>query len=307
MNNDYQADFVEETEDAEVTTDATAAAIEDDWYSDGVAERPAAEETTEEADGSEQEADQQTVEEPVTDDIPPVEEEQEAQQTEEQTEEVKEEVADQRFTLKHLDEVREVSRDEVIALAQKGLDYDRKTQKLSDTIAEYESFLDEIAAPAGITRAQLMDSIRAKALVASEKEAGREITETEALFRVQQSRADKKRAAEEEAQAESQRKQAEAERRQSEMLQRFAAAYPNVKAADIPATVWAETRQTGDLVGAWVKHENSNLKRENAELARKLSIMENNAKNAQRSTGSQKSAGNASEDSAFDAAWYDGT
>lgn len=29
------------------------------------------------------------------------------------------------FTLKHLDEVRTVSRDEVIALAQKGLDYDR--------------------------------------------------------------------------------------------------------------------------------------------------------------------------------------
>lgn len=305
MNENYQADFVEETEDAEVTTEATEAAFEDDWYSDGVAERPVAEETAEDVDSSEQEADQQTEEETATNDTPA--EEQEAQQTEEQTEEAKEEVADQRFVLKHLDEVREVSREEVIALAQKGMDYDRKTQKLSDTIAEYEAFLDEIAAPAGLNRNQLMDSIRARALVASEKEAGREISETEALFRVQQSRADKKRIAEEEAQAATQREQAEAERRQSEMLQRFATTYPEVKASDIPAEVWAETRATGDLVSAWAKHENAQLKREKAELERRISTMENNAKNAQRSTGSQKSAGNSSEDSDFDAAWYDGT
>jgi hypothetical protein len=306
MNENYQADFVEETEDVELTSEATEAAIEDDWYSDGVAERPAAEETAEDASDETQEADQQTEEVVAENDTPPAEE-QEAQQTEEQTEAAKEETADQRFVLKHLDEVREVSREEVIALAQKGMDYDRKTQKLSDTIAEYEAFLDEIAAPAGLNRTQLMDSIRARALVASEAEAGRTITETEALFRVQQSRADKKRVAEEEAQAESQRKQAEAERQQSEMLQRFATTYPEVKAADIPAEVWAETRKSGDLVSAWAKYENARLKREKAELERRISTMENNAKNAQRSTGSQKSAGNATEDSAFDAAWYDGT
>lgn len=306
MNENYQAEFVEETEDVELTSEATEAAIEDDWYSDGIAERPEAEETADEASDEAQEADQQTEEVVAEDDTPPVEE-QEAQQTEEQTEAPKEETADQRFVLKHLDEVREVSREEVIALAQKGMDYDRKTQKLSDTIAEYEAFLDEIAAPAGLNRTQLMDSIRARALVASEAEAGRTITETEALFRVQQSRADKKRVAEEEAQAESQRKQAEAERQQSEMLQRFATTYPEVKAADIPAEVWAETRKSGDLVSAWAKYENARLKREKAELERKISTMENNAKNAQRSTGSQKSAGNATEDSAFDAAWYDGT
>jgi hypothetical protein len=306
MNENYQADFVEETEDVELTSEATEAAIEDDWYSDGVAERPEAEETAEDASNETQEADQQTEEVVAENDTPPAEE-QEAQQTEEQTEAAKEETADQRFVLKHLDEVREVSREEVIALAQKGMDYDRKTQKLSDTIAEYEAFLDEIAAPAGLNRTQLMDSVRARVLVASEAEAGRTISETEALFRVQQSRADKKRVAEEEAQAESQRKQAEAERQQSEMLQRFATTYPEVKAADIPPEVWAETRKSGDLVSAWAKYENARLKREKAELERRISTMENNEKNAKRSTGSQKSAGNATEDSAFDAAWYDGT
>jgi hypothetical protein len=318
MNENYQADFVEETEDVELTSEATEAAIEDDWYSDGVAERPEAEETAEDASNETQEADQQTEEVVAENDTPPAEE-QEAQQTEEAANQSGEEekeaepakAADQLLSVKHLDTVRELDwnkdRAEIKSLIQKGMDYDRKTQKLSDTIAEYEAFLDEIAAPAGLNRTQLMDSIRARALVASEAEAGRTITETEALFRVQQSRADKKRVAEEEAQAENQRKQAEAERQQSEMLQRFATTYPEVKAADIPAEVWAETRKSGDLVSAWAKYENARLKREKAELERRISTMENNAKNAQRSTGSQKSAGNATEDSAFDAAWYDGT
>lgn len=38
--------------------------------------------------------------------------------------------ADQSFQLKHMDEVRTVGREEVIALAQKGLDYDRIRGKL---------------------------------------------------------------------------------------------------------------------------------------------------------------------------------
>lgn len=310
MNENYQADFVEETEDVELTSEATEAAIEDDWYSDGVAERPKAEETADEASNETQEADQQTEEVVAENDTPPAEEAAN-QSGEEEKEAEPAKAADQLLSVKHLDTVRELDwnkdRVEIKSLIQKGMDYDRKTQKLSDTIAEYEAFLDEIAAPAGLNRTQLMDSIRARALVASEAEAGRTISETEALFRVQQSRADKKRVAEEEAQAESQRKQAEAERQQSEMLQRFATTYPEVKAADIPPEVWAETRKSGDLVSAWAKHENARLKREKAELERRISTMENNAKNAQRSTGSQKSAGNATEDSAFDAAWYDGT
>lgn len=40
--------------------------------------------------------------------------------------------ADQSFTLKHFNEVRSVGRDEVIALAQKGLDYDRNRGKYDE-------------------------------------------------------------------------------------------------------------------------------------------------------------------------------
>jgi hypothetical protein len=44
--------------------------------------------------------------------------------------------SDQSFTLKHLSEVRTVGRDEVITLAQKGLDYDRIRGKYDAAVAE---------------------------------------------------------------------------------------------------------------------------------------------------------------------------
>ena len=42
--------------------------------------------------------------------------------------------ADQ-FTLKHLDEVKVVGRDEVVSLAQKGMDYDRIRGKLNEAVS----------------------------------------------------------------------------------------------------------------------------------------------------------------------------
>jgi hypothetical protein len=75
----------------------------------------------------------------------------------------------------------------------------------------------------------------------------------------------------------------------------------------IPKEVWDEAAKPKDLVGAYAKHENSALRKEKAELERKIETLENNARNSKRSTGSLKGAGNASAKSAFDDAWYDGT
>ena len=58
--------------------------------------------------------------------------------------------ADQSFTLKHLGEVRKVGKDEVITLAQKGLDYDRQRQK-NDELASRNR---ELSAQAEQLRAQ---------------------------------------------------------------------------------------------------------------------------------------------------------
>lgn len=70
-----------------------------------------------------------------------------------------------RFTLKHLDEVRTVSRDEVIALAQKGLDYDRIRAKYDALRADQpesagqKSPVQEPAAEAGRQRSFLRFSL----------------------------------------------------------------------------------------------------------------------------------------------------
>ena len=46
---------------------------------------------------------------------------------------------DESFTLRHLGETKSVGRDEVIALAQKGMDYDRIRGKLGDASRELEA------------------------------------------------------------------------------------------------------------------------------------------------------------------------
>jgi hypothetical protein len=92
----------------------------------------------------------------------------------------------------------------------------------------------------------------------------------------------------------------------SKAIQAFIEAYPDVKAENVPKTVWDEFARTGDLVGAYRAEENRQLKQQVEELNQKLTAKEQNTKNKGRSTGSQKTEGKGEED-AFRKAWYDGT
>ena len=309
MNEDYQAETMEFEETGVALSDETASAIDADWYGDDfTASKEVSEDTVEEAVEETAEADQQTAETP--DDNTAAEAATEPQHTEpaeEEQKEVKEEAADQLFVLKHLDETREVGKDEVIALAQKGLDYDRKTEKLNNKIAAYEEFLDELAGNSNLTKEQFMDSVRARMLIAQENKAGRQISETDALLRVQTERKNKAKLAEEKAVAEQQQKEADAKQKVRDALNRFAVARSDVKAADIPQSVWEDFHKSGDLEASYAKHENSQYKTKISELEKKIEALENNAKNAARSTGSRKTAGNLSADAAFDKLWYNGT
>lgn len=297
MDEIRSAETVKATADTAVTTDAVAEAFDAGWGSDGFTgfDHYANDMTDDAISDENDEADQ--LDETNADDITHEADETAAPDTttEEQTKDANSS-ADQRFTLKHLDETREVNRDEVIALAQKGMDYDRKTTKQANKIAEYEAFLDELAAPSGLTRDQLMDSVRAQMFRESEKAAGREISESEAVFKIQQLRVEKAEQEQRAAEQAEQIRTAEAARKNTEMLQRFASAYPDVKATDIPQSVWAESHKTGDLLSAYVRYENAGLRR-------RLETMENSATNAKRSTGSMKSAGAPTPKDAFDEGW----
>ena len=297
MDKNINAETVEATVDVAVTTDPVAEAFDAGWNGDGFSGFARhADDYTDDADESDDdEADQPEAEADVNEDTSG-ENTAEAGNTEETAETQENTAADQRFTLKHLDETREVGREEVIALAQKGLDYDRKTSKQATKIAEYEAFLDELAGPSGLTREQLMDSIRAQMFREKEKAEGREISEAESIFRIQQERAAKAQQEQEAAAQAEQTRAADEEQRNTDMLLKFSEAYPNVKAVDIPQSVWEESRKTGDLLGAYMRFEN-------ADLRRRLEVSEANQKGARRSTGSMQSAGAAPSKDAFDEGW----
>lgn len=193
--------------------------------------------------------------------------------------------ADLSFELKHLGEVRKVNKDEIITLAQKGLDYDRIREKLAANTERNES-IEALAKEMGVTTDDFIesawlsfyqskgldaDTAREKAAIAKEK---REIAREKAA----------KAEAEKQLQSEEAAKQAEEARKQKEFTS-FIAKRPDVKAEDIPPAVWADFKSGMPLLAAYALYENAKLKTE-------LEAAKKNAANAAKSTGSKATAGN---------------
>jgi hypothetical protein len=88
----------------------------------------------------------------------------------------------------------------------------------------------------------------------------------------------------------------QAAQRQKANVDAFLAAYPGVKAEDVPVEILQEGFANGDLVGAYARWENKQLKAE-------LETLKQNQKNKERSTGSRKSAGASTPKDDFDDAW----
>ena len=65
--------------------------------------------------------------------------------------------------------------------------------------------------------------------------------------------------------------------------------------------------QGTDLTDAYARYEAKLLRAENEELRSKLETVEKNVDNKQRSTGSQKTAGQTSKRDPIDDDWYNGT
>lgn len=226
----------------------------------------------------------------------------EAPEAEKPVDEQKDENADQRFSLKHLDEVKEVNRDEVIELAQKGMDYDRiRTER--DTmkadygqLQDYKALITELAENSGMNAEDFVMNVRAKLMVAK----GANLTEETALQQLKAKAAEKAAAEKEEKSAEEANRQAEAEKARKEAdVQNFIATFPGVEAKDIPAEVWSVAKKTGNLTGAYSAYRIKQLEEQ-------IATAEKNKKNEERSTGSRKTGGNSAFDN-FDAMWDDGT
>lgn len=292
MNEENQVETMEE--EGSAMSDELLNAINEDWDTDVLpGDEPADEEEQEETADSGENADQQEAKEP----------QDKAAETENEPE--KADAETDQFELKHLDETKTVSREEVITLAQKGMDYDRIRTKYDELKAgeaqrsAHEAFLKELADSAGQSVDDMIDTARARMLANKAAAEGKTISEEDALEQIKQEKAKQAPAENPESTEEkSTEKDRETERQQSFL--RFSREFPEVKAEDIPAEVWKDFAEgKGDLADLFARQENKRLKAE-------LAAMKQNEENRKKSTGSRATAGSAKK-SAFDEAWYDGT
>lgn len=224
----------------------------------------------------------------------------------------------QLFELKHLGETKNVNRDEVVTLAQKGMDYDRVTEKNTQLenqvseqkqqlaqLTEHENALQELAKQSGTTVEELVENM----LIAVTKSKYGVDDDGMALERVRLDR--ERRALDQERAAlatknQEQEQQAANEKWRGECFDAFAKAYPDVDPASIPNGVWEAFNRGETLVSAYARERNKALEAEIARMKSEQETRDRNAANAARSTGSQSSAGKTGSDEAFDALWYDG-
>ena len=224
----------------------------------------------------------------------------------------------QLFELKHLGETKNVNRDEVVTLAQKGMDYDRVTEKNTQLetqvseqkqqpaqLTEPENALQELAKQSGTTVEELVENM----LIAVTKSKYGIDDDGMALERVKLDR--ERRALDQERAAlatknQEQEQQAANEKWRGECFDAFAKAYPDVDPASIPNGVWEAFNRGETLVSAYARERNKALEAEIARMKSEQETRDRNAANAARSTGSQSSAGKTGSDEAFDALWYDG-
>ena len=198
--------------------------------------------------------------------------------------------SNQTFTLKHLDEVRTVGKDEAVALAQKGMDYDRLREKL-DTATERLSYLDDMAKAQGMSVDDFIDNIRAAALAGKEK-----LDMSVAMGRVKNDRETKRLEAERK-KLESSRTattdEAAAKAKRDADIQAFVKEFPEAAkdVKSVPKEVWDAVHGGETLVNAYRAYEAKRLRAEVERLKAEAAKREQKEKNKAAATGSMSTKG----------------
>ena len=225
------------------------------------------------------------------------------------------------FTLKHLDETRTVSRNEVVELAQKGMDYDRIRQKYDeqtssvatitaakDAAENKVNFLEEFSKSAGYRGLDdMIDDIRASQIAEQTGVDKATAIRQVQLDRKEQAIAEKEKAMQKQTAAQTSaadaQKQAEA-KRDADFAEFAKSEYGGTKPEDIPKEVWdLYAKGNCTLVQAMAQNENAQLKQQLAALKEQNAAKEKNADNKQRSTGSRRTAGAGQKSDPWAEAW----
>lgn len=210
-----------------------------------------------------------------------------------ETTEQKADAPEKTWTLRHMDETKNVGEAEMVTLAQKGMDYDRIRAKYDESKPAME-ILSIFAKQKGVSVADYVSFLRTEAKKAdglSEAEARRsiELEDREAAVTAREAEQAAERQAAEQANAAA---NAAAQRRKAD-IDEFAREYPDVARNPdaIPKEVWDAVAAGSSLTVAYAKYT-AKQAREEAERTRSAAqAAQQNAKNAARSTGSMQSAG----------------
>lgn len=207
------------------------------------------------------------------------------------------------FVLKHLGEEKTVSREEAVALAQKGMDYDRiRTER--DELRQYRQEADPAlglvrgyAERSGMSVPEYIDHCRKQELIAqgvNEQTAAAQVAveKQQAELRAQSVEAE----ARQQREAEQSRQIREREEARQRDIAAFLETFPEVKADSIPKEVWEMVAKGQRLVSAYTLHQNRQLQAE-------LAAERQNKRAAAINTGSRSTAGAESAKNIFDRAW----
>lgn len=220
----------------------------------------------------------------------------EAEPTKEQKE-----APEELFDLKFNKEIRQVNRQQVTELAQKGLNHDRILEQrdhLQQENAELLKFkqdneaiislLDAAAQKSGTDRNTFLQSVRENAYVS--QGLSRDAAHERVLREDAEQRLSRTERLEEE-RSRNQQSQQEQEQARQQDIERFLKLYKDVDPGQIPKEVWDDVRNGETLVSAYGRYENRQLAENNRKLQESINAMKQNEKNKQKSIGSAKTEG----------------
>jgi hypothetical protein len=216
------------------------------------------------------------------------------------------------FELKHLDKTYQKTEEEMIPLAQKGMDYDRIRTKHDAMAEELKEIKDWVK---DITGGQDFKTFReeAEARRLAEKENLDYDTALEKVrIRSEKAEIERERQRLEALKAEEKAAQEQAEKQQRD-IDAFIKAYPDVASKlntdpnAIPQEVWELVRSGESLVSAYAVFEARSLAKEKEteleQIKKELENLKLNTKNKERSTGSLSTDGSGDEYDPIRAGW----
>lgn len=283
---------MEEITNTAVEQEQTSDSFMEGWDDEPVADAAdQPEETTEEA--KPEEATPETKSETTAENATETADNAEQAQAETQQQENPPADAPKVWTLRYMDQDKQVGEADMVILAQKGMDYDRIRGKYDEAKPVMELF-GAFAKQAGMSISDYVAHIRIQAKQSqgmSEAEAKRSIDLEDREAAVSAKEAEETQRRQAANQAQKARNDADARRRAD--IAEFQKTFPDAAKdpKSIPAEVWADVRNGSTLVAAYAKYAvaQANAKANAAE--QRAETTSQNQKNAGRSTGSMKSAG----------------